>query len=571
MSATSTSTSGQAGRMALANLLSASPTSTPTPTPYASQHTPGGSPTEMDESELIAAAALRGMRHASDTASLRSVQPTPALSLASSTSYSTLSDAVALDLDPAALDELNGGGGEHVAQDANKNFVTRVSAMPLVGSALRVYENSKNSSRVVKYAAQTVESSVMTISRPVIGRLPVNQLDEFACRQLDRWTPKSPGKASSPTSERDGISPMLLDVDQDRGRTFDRGTRGSRGDSAMSASPVPPLSQLEERSTPVAEDNQPGSSSSVTAEQQAVAVRSTWQAMLTEAGGISAAVSEESMKRLKYCLQWLQYATMRIDHQMLILREFIAKVTPPNASADGDVVVSAQHMRTLQDVKQDVVQTIRQVVDVVSKYAGGALPEPAKATVRAFILHLPQRWATRMQAVPGSGAGSVPGAASAAAHRILGLASESLDMMRSVTGVFKDSLDRAETWVERLRVVGIQRQQQQQLEPLASGPYRSYPPSDAGDYDDVGSVGASSPVSARLSPNPSFKQLNPSGGSSGSLGASLDALSLAALHHQQQQHQQLQQQLLLPEGYQRASGPRFTVGPSSGAMDVDDD
>jgi hypothetical protein len=26
----------------------------------------------------------------------------------------------------------------------------------------------------------------MTISRPVIGRLPVNQLDEFACRQLDR-------------------------------------------------------------------------------------------------------------------------------------------------------------------------------------------------------------------------------------------------------------------------------------------------------------------------------------------------------------------------------------------------
>ena len=29
-------------------------------------------------------------------------------------------------------------------------------------------------------------SSVKTISRPVIERLPVNQLDEFACRQLDR-------------------------------------------------------------------------------------------------------------------------------------------------------------------------------------------------------------------------------------------------------------------------------------------------------------------------------------------------------------------------------------------------
>ena len=31
-----------------------------------------------------------------------------------------------------------------------------------------------------------MESSVKTISRPVIDRLPVNQLDEFACRQLDR-------------------------------------------------------------------------------------------------------------------------------------------------------------------------------------------------------------------------------------------------------------------------------------------------------------------------------------------------------------------------------------------------
>lgn len=31
-----------------------------------------------------------------------------------------------------------------------------------------------------------MESSVKSISRPVIERLPVEQLDEFACRQLDR-------------------------------------------------------------------------------------------------------------------------------------------------------------------------------------------------------------------------------------------------------------------------------------------------------------------------------------------------------------------------------------------------
>lgn len=41
-------------------------------------------------------------------------------------------------------------------------------------------------------------------------------------------------------------------------------------------------------------------------QQQQVVQRSRWQAVLLEAGGIGAAVSEESMRRLKYCLQWLQ-------------------------------------------------------------------------------------------------------------------------------------------------------------------------------------------------------------------------------------------------------------------------
>jgi hypothetical protein len=31
-----------------------------------------------------------------------------------------------------------------------------------------------------------MESSVKSISRPVIDRLPVTSLEEFACRQLDR-------------------------------------------------------------------------------------------------------------------------------------------------------------------------------------------------------------------------------------------------------------------------------------------------------------------------------------------------------------------------------------------------
>ena len=103
----------------------------------------------------------------------------------------------------------------------------RVSNLPLVSGALRAYEQSKASSRVVKvllsrlcrscltdrlhdlvsptcadvtwpvasphiqYGAERTESSMKSISRTVIDHLPVNRLDEFACRQLDRVRARS--------------------------------------------------------------------------------------------------------------------------------------------------------------------------------------------------------------------------------------------------------------------------------------------------------------------------------------------------------------------------------------------
>lgn len=201
-----------------------------------------------------------------------------------------------------------------------------------------------------------------------------------------------------------------------------------------------------------------------------------------------------------------QYATAHIDSQILILRDFIDSLQSYVLdSSTSDAYISPTHIRTLHEVRRDVVNTIRQVVDVVSKYAGSALPEPARARVRGFILHLPQRWASAAntgvthgipEGTPGAssvagasagGAGNsrrsgrlrkernaggpdrslsgtpvssrapsplassrtimgrpTASAATRAAQHILTLATESLDMMRGVTGVVKESLDRAD-------------------------------------------------------------------------------------------------------------------------------
>ncbi|THH11396.1 hypothetical protein EW146_g8057 [Bondarzewia mesenterica] len=491
---------------------------------------------DEDESVRIAVRALGDMRSravashaavaAAQSQSASSFQPTPALSIASSSTSPTLPSPVLSPEEPIDMD--------------SPDFVSRMSTLPIVNTALRAYEQSKASSRVVKvmiifgflllsYGAEMMESSVKSISRPVMDRLPVNQLDEFACRQLDRlgrYGARRPASVDRMVlDEQDLGSGNALDgIERGRG-SWESGlqmrdvsmTRGYRGreesavrDEGKEGSPMRGMDGRVQSPRSMDQDE------SGEQQQRQVAQRSRWQAVLLEAGGIGAAVSEESMRRLKYCLQWLQYATTHIDGQILVLRDFMASLQPPPGSPNAinpDGIISPEHMRQLANVKRDVVDTIRQVVDVVSKYAGGALPEPARARVRGFILHLPQAWASAARrqgqqdgpsagaANPARGRGTrrngrrerggensrpvspsnassprhsrqsssaisapsaaVPptaGSATQAAQRILTLATESLDMMRGVTAVVKDSLDRADAWVERLRVVGLQRQ-----------------------------------------------------------------------------------------------------------------
>lgn len=116
-----------------------------------------------------------------------------------------------------------------------------------------------------------------------------------------------------------------------------------------------------------------------------------------------------------------------------------------------------------------MVETIRKVVEVVSKYAGAALPEQAKRYVRQSILSLPVKWASAIEVsdrsrgrsasvsghdvamTAGEGGAGSPAAGSAtlrptedAAERVLTFAVESLDMLKSVTQIFGDSVEKAE-------------------------------------------------------------------------------------------------------------------------------
>ncbi|KAJ3170483.1 hypothetical protein HK101_011336 [Irineochytrium annulatum] len=333
-----------------------------------------------------------------------------------------------------------------------QHFMQRVSNIPIVRESINsvsyAYEATKNVSYV--YSAETVETGVKTISKPVLNTLEpaLTPLDRFACNQLDRVV--------------SGVGANL---------------------GAM-------------------------------------------------------VISDDTMRGLKYCLQWLEYATNHIDRQIALLRDFLLRatgnvtarimgpqsadgtsspaslptpattstITPPlspvhpAAADDSNASGSSSHApenlavssnvfdlpSALLAIRREIVETLRKVVDVLGRYAAVYLPPPARRTVREFILSLPNRWATLQTQPPNAPAPSAPTSSLAPqksappplntsssstatlngddvtsatsppagtppeAHRVLTLAAESSNMLKGVMNVFSQTVDGAEMVLGRV-------------------------------------------------------------------------------------------------------------------------
>ncbi|KAK9719747.1 transcriptional regulator opi1 [Basidiobolus ranarum] len=356
----------------------------------------------------------------------------------------------------------------------NEHFISRVSNIPLVNTALRFYEQTKANSRVVKYGVETVESSVKSICQPMINKIEphLGHLEEFACRQLDTLEKRYPtwmgqGYPNAKIGDElesfhsDGVSSSR----QESKFNSDTRRRVRRREEVDEEENKDPSHKQRNSSS---NDSNATNNSALQPVATAVQPRSRWEQYLVEAStaaGAGAAVfSEESMKALKYCLQWLQFASHNIDAQIGLLREFLLQLSQPASNSTAIAVASPS---TLSSIKREVIETLRKVVDVVGRYAGACLPGEARNRVRDFILNLPGRWATiNMHSSTPSPASSpllTPTSPSVhpsqsmseSARRILTLATESLLMLQSVAGIFKDSVERAESWVDRLRSMGM--------------------------------------------------------------------------------------------------------------------
>ncbi|KAK2756511.1 hypothetical protein FQN54_005404 [Arachnomyces sp. PD_36] len=185
----------------------------------------------------------------------------------------------------------------------------------------------------------------------------------------------------------------------------------------------------------------------------------TWQTrLMISTSGLSVAMSEESLRSLSYCLTWLQWANDRLGKSIISLKDVLKEWENAQAQqsqdnpggAEANSQSRAALLERIQQVKGDVLHTLKQAVDIVSKYAGGALPENARNLVRRHLTSLPQRFRIASTSTPPPESSASTSEMGTSAHRVLVLAQEGLDMMAQVSGVVNDTLTSAEDWCEKL-------------------------------------------------------------------------------------------------------------------------
>lgn len=202
--------------------------------------------------------------------------------------------------------------------------------------------------------------------------------------------------------------------------------------------------------------------------------------------GLYVAMSDASLRSLKYCITLLVRATEHVDTIMNALKRVLQDMdrqresrTQPTDSrrskeAEAGVLLdlhngNGQHdpagvlAQRIQQYCDDIMNTLKTVVNTVSTYAGGALPENARDYIKQQLLSVPQRWRWATQSTARSasqeskadggetGESEGPdGEARRSARRMIAFATEGIDMMQAVNTVIQNTCNEAEKWMDTL-------------------------------------------------------------------------------------------------------------------------
>ena len=228
-----------------------------------------------------------------------------------------------------------------------------------------------------------------------------------------------------------------------------------------------------------------GSTDSPSHEAQAPRNQHWGTKIMMTTSALTAALNEESLRSLKYCLTWLLWANNHLGQTVVTLKSVVEEWNTPRqdpahmdsrmegqdekSSPDVEGTTTARDQaaisRHIQTLRNDVLQTLKKVANIVSTYAGGALPSNARELVGLHLKSLPQRFQlvsaeTSQSASNANGEKQGPPPETVrSAQRVLSLATAGLDMTKQVSEILNSTIVSAEDWCNRF---GKKRSDQQE-------------------------------------------------------------------------------------------------------------
>ncbi|KAI9759629.1 MAG: hypothetical protein M4579_002197 [Chaenotheca gracillima] len=365
------------------------------------------------------------------------------------------------------------------------------SSHPLLSNAitgsLSAYSTSKNRSpRFLKYGAELMERHIGSPVASTVGSVGRRTGVEDSVRRYLGGGTATPEKEEDEetANKRRRIGDPREDIDIERGlhhQHLASDTPAHRRASEVSSESLP---AYDDQRSPKYEEK--GNLATMEPPEQGSSTpNGTWQSrLMMSTSGLGVAMSEESLKRLKFCFEWLRAANRLIGTAIVelgnALQEWEQSQQQKQQSTDPESAISSHPVtgdqapttngekshtaattplqeedeelaRRIKKWKEQIVNTLKKAVEIVSTYTGAALPENARRIVRSQLTSLPARfrYASRTSAPPGNEQ-IQPSATASSAHRVIVLAREGLEMIAQVSNVLDGTIVSAEVWCERL-------------------------------------------------------------------------------------------------------------------------
>jgi hypothetical protein len=222
---------------------------------------------------------------------------------------------------------------------------------------------------------------------------------------------------------------------------------------------------------------------------------SQWSSrLIVTTSGLGVAMKQESLRNLKYCVSRLRDVNGYVLDKLMSLTQTIEQYDAATARKEGEVDAMtdgsaprweadgdrSELMSRMNVLKNDIYKAIHGVMQLVSRYAGSALPENARDLVYRQLMSLPARYqflvARETSAQPRKTADQDTLTRDAARLALL-FAKEGLHMVTQVSDILDRTIASAEQWCEMLGKQAEQGQAEQgKTAPTSSGPQAALTP-----------------------------------------------------------------------------------------------